>query len=290
MNMLKKGPEIKLSELKVPSFLLDLYYDLRDRHLLPLAILLIVAIIVVPIALSRSSGSGDTESSESAIASPSTAGGQSGQLIARSAPGLRDYRRRLARLHAKDPFNQQYTGKGQSSSSSTAGEGGSSETPPVTETPESSPPTAQPEGTPGPGKLTYFSYAIDVRVVPGSPQEGPSEKSAGKATVRHNLPELTMLPGRETPAVIYMGSTRDAKKALMLVSSDVKAIFGDAKCVLGSESCELLAMEPGVPETFVYGGNGRTFKIELLKIHLVESDKLNRAPLGNPKKHGKNGR
>ena len=73
----------------------------------------------------------------------------------------------------------------------------------------------------------------------------------------------------------------------MLVSSDVDAIFGDAKCVLGSETCELLAMEPGLPETFVYGGAGRTYKIELLKIHLVETNKLNRAPLGKPKQQGK---
>ena len=42
-------------------------------------------------------------------------------------------------------------------------------------------------------------------------------------------------------------------------------------------------MEPGVPETFVYGGENRTFKIELLKVHLVTTNKLNRAPLGKPK-------
>ena len=83
--------------------------------------------------------------------------------------------------------------------------------------------------------------------------------------MRRNLPELTMLPSRETPAIIYMGSTKDGKKALMTVSSDVQAIFGDAKCVLGSETCQLLVMEPGLPETFVYGGDGRTYKIELLK-------------------------
>jgi hypothetical protein len=57
--------------------------------------------------------------------------------------------------------------------------------------------------------------------------------------------------------------------------------------VLGSETCQLLAMEPGLPETFVYGGAGKTYKIELLKIHLVESGKLNKAPLGEPKSKNK---
>jgi hypothetical protein len=92
-----------------------------------------------------------------------------------------------------------------------------------------------------------------------------------------------MLPSRETPALIYMGSSKDGKKALMMVSSNVVAIFGDGKCVLGSDSCQLLALEPGVPETLIYGGAGKTYKIELLKIHLVTTDKLNRAPLGKPK-------
>ena len=58
MNMLKKGPEIKLPDLKVPAPLVDLYYDLRERHLLPLVAVLLVAIVAVPIALSQSSQSG----------------------------------------------------------------------------------------------------------------------------------------------------------------------------------------------------------------------------------------
>ena len=81
-----------------------------------------------------------------------------------------------------------------------------------------------------------------------------------------------------------MGVTKDGKKALMLVSSNVKGIFGDNVCAVGGENCELLAMEPGVPETFVYGGNEKVYRIELLDLDLVRSDKLDKAPLGKPKK------
>jgi hypothetical protein len=291
MNMFKKGPEIKLADLKVPDFILDLYYDLRERHLLPLVALLAIAIVAVPIVLSQS----DSEATDStgSVATPSSVGRSSGVLVAKSAPGLRGYQRRLRYMHAKDPFKQQYTGTEESSPSSAGGESesetggsGSSEParaaePPVPSAPPSSESGGQP--VPGPGNITYFSYAIDVRVVAGGSQDGATGTSAGDATVRRNLPELTMLPSRDTPAVIYMGSTKDGKKALMLVSSNVEAIFGDGKCVLGSDTCELLAMEPGLPETFVYGGAGRTYKIELLKVHLVTTDKLNRAPLGKPK-------
>ena len=78
-----------------------------------------------------------------------------------------------------------------------------------------------------------------------------------------------------------MGVTKDGKKALMLVSSNVRRLFGDGVCVVGSETCQLLALEPGLPETFVYGASERTYRIELLKIHLVKTDELQRAPLGN---------
>jgi hypothetical protein len=284
--MLKKGPEINLKDIKVPKVLQDLYYDLKDRHLLPLVALLIVAIVAVPIALGQS-GSDEPESEaslEAAIATPSVAQSGSGELVAKATPGLRDYDKRLNRLEAEDPFVQQFKspeGEAENSDESAGGTTESSGVPSLPITEPSAPPVDS-DGEPNPDRLTYFSYAIDVRVVPGGSPDWEGE--TGKPQVRRNLPELTMLPSRETPAVIYMGSTKDGKKALMMVSSNVEGIFGDAKCALGSDSCQLLVMEPGIPTTFVYGGEGRTFKIELLKVHLVATDKLNRAPLGKPKK------
>lgn len=287
--MLKKGPEINLRDIKVPDFLQDLYYDLKDRHLLPLVALLIVAIVAVPIALGQS-GSEEPEAegtAEAAIATPSVAASGSGELIAKATPGLRDYRKRLSRMRAENPFKQQFADDGEEASSGgatvTESESPGSSVTPTSESPApSTPPVPTDEnGEPDPDQLTYFSYAIDVRVVPGKSPDWDGD--SGKPQVRRNLPELTMLPSRETPALIYMGSTKDGEKALMMVSSNVEALFGDAKCVLGSDSCQLLLMEPGIPETIVYGGEGRTFKIELLKVHLVSTDKLNRAPLGKPK-------
>ena len=284
MNFLKKGPELKLSSLKAPAFLTDIYYDLKDSHLLPLTAILLVALVAVPITLSSSSAEPEAPGAgggSTAGVSQSSGLRQAGELVATSTPGLRDYRRRLRHLEAKDPFHQQYP---HSSSSGEEGgpESGSTE---GTGSPESFIPSPG-TGSGGEGPtvrhhITYYSYAIDVRVTTGTSQEA-STTSKPEVTVRRNLPELTTLPNRKVPAIIYMGSTRDGKKALMLISSDVDAIFGDGKCVLGSQTCELLAMETGVPETFVYGGAGKTFKVELLKIGLVESDKLNKAPLGEP--------
>lgn len=288
MNMLKKGPDINLRDIKVPAALQDLYYDLKDRHLLPLVALLIVAILAVPIVLGQSGPGESEEPPAAAVATPSVAASGSGELVAKATPGLRDYRKRLSRMEATNPFKQQYASKGDEESSAAGSAEGGVETGGSTSGSEPAAPTPAPiddGGEPNPDHLTYYSYSIDVRIVPGSGSQDWEGDGPGKPQVRRNLPELTMLPSRDTPAVVYMGSTKDGKKAVMMVSSNVEAIFGDGKCALGSDSCQLLIMEPGVPTTFVYGGEGRTFKIELLKVHLVETDKLNRAPLGKPKKN-----
>jgi hypothetical protein len=285
-----KGPEIKLPKVKVPRFLVDLYRDLDDRHLLPIVAILLIAIVAIPFVLSDSGGSGEEEAGAEAVATPSTApeSGQSKLVVVREDPRLRDYKDRLAHLHAKDPFG---SGGGEDEKTEASAEASSSES--ITEvetsttTESSSSTTVEPSGGspsaaetgPAKSKVTYFTYAIDVRVTPlGS--DGKASKA--EPTVREELPPLAMLPSRDTPALTYIGPSNDGKKAIMLVSDDVTALFGDSKCIVGSQTCQLLALEPGSPETVVFGPKARTYKIELLKIKLHFSDHLERAPLGNP--------
>lgn len=304
MDFLKKGPEIKLSELKVPQVVSDLYWDLKDRYLLPAVVVLLVAIVAVPLVVGGSSDSSLQEAVEEGgvaeeIAGMSAVPPASGELVAKAAPGLRDYRRRLDELQEKDPFVQQFTGGGEEGASATSSEvtSGSSGSTTSTEgsfappeTSGSSPSAEPPPDEPSPDSpgITWFSYAMDVRVVSlgeaGSSQNGANENNA---TVRRNLPELTVLPSRDAPAAIYMGVTKDGGKALLMISDQVQGIFGDAKCVLGSTKCQLLAVEPGLPVTIVYGPAERTFRIEILKLRLLNTDHLNRAPLGSDKKKKK---
>jgi hypothetical protein len=299
MNFLKKGPDIKLSELKVPQVLSDLYWDLRDRYLLPAVVVLLIAIVAVPLALSGSSNSSWPESAEdgsvaAAIAGASAVQPPSSELVAKAAPGLRDYRRRLNELEEKDPFVQQFSGgeEGIGTTTSEVSSSGSTASPESsTASPESST-TSAPSTEPVPSEptsddpgITWFSYAMDVRVVSlgevGSASKNGENES--NTTVRHNLPELTVLPSHDAPAAIYMGVTKDGKKALLMISDQVQGIFGDAACVLGSTSCQLLAVEPGLPVTIVYGPAERTFRVEVLKLRLLDTDHLNRAPLGSGK-------
>ncbi len=285
-----KGPEIKLPKVRLPQFLVDLYHDLDERHLLPVVAVLIIGIIAIPLLLGGSSDSAEetTVSAESA-ATASAAPKTSTLVVAKENPNLRDYKQRLKHLHPKDPFRPQgsaSTGDEASagSSSSEAGEatsGGESSLP-VETGGESGGGT--PTETTTHTKVTYFTYAIDVKVTPLSAGNGKPSKA--DPTVRHDLPPLVMLPSRDTPALTYIGPSRDGKKAIMLVSSDVVSLFGDSKCIVGSTSCQMLALEPGLPETIVYGPSARTYRIELLKLQVVTTEHLNRAALGKPK-HGK---
>ncbi len=284
-----KGPEIKMPDLKVPKPLADLYYDLDERHLIPVVAILVVAIIAIPLLLSGASDSAsETPAEAGASASVAPSSKPSSMVIAKATPRLRDYRRRLDHLQPKDPFKPHYTGSDTEETGASTSSASTTEATEVTATTTESTTAetgggASPDSTPNPGEadVTFFTYAIDVRVVPVSAGDG--KPSQAEPTVRHDLPPLVMLPSRDTPALTYVGPSRDEKKAIMLVSDDVTALFGDSNCVLGSQSCQLLALEPGAPETVVFGPRGRTFRIELLKIQILTSDQLNRAALGKPK-------
>ncbi|HET9592633.1 MAG TPA: hypothetical protein VFP17_06940, partial [Solirubrobacterales bacterium] len=98
-----KGPDLKMPELKVPPFAKDLFEDLRDRRLLPLVALVLVAIVAVPFLLSD----GAEPKPVTVKPAPKPAGASASALtVVRSTPGLRDYRKRLRGRTPTDPFKK----------------------------------------------------------------------------------------------------------------------------------------------------------------------------------------
>jgi hypothetical protein len=289
MSFLKKGPEIKLSSLKpsslkmsgptadkVPGPIKDVYYDLRDRRLLPLVAILLVGIVAVPIALSDSSETNPVATAP--ITSAEDAKATSSIVVSTAQPGLRDYHTRLEHLTPIDPFRPAPTEE------SGEGSGGEGEASPEAEGGGESGSSGESSGgsnpeTLPPGKVVYFTWAIDARYVPVTDAHG--KKATGKPFVRHDLPPFSMLPSESTPAFTYMGPTKDGKKAVMLVSDDVNAVFGDNFCAVGNEICQLLVLEPNTPETVALGKGEKTFRIELLKIERITTDELNTNELGH---------
>ena len=54
-----------------------------------------------------------------------------------------------------------------------------------------------------------------------------------------------------------------------MVSNNVTTVEGEGKCLSGTDTCQLLEVEPGFPEIFVYGANDVRYKINVLKIEPV---------------------
>lgn len=295
MKWLKNGPELKLPELKVPAFLTDLYHDLVDRRLLPLVALVLVAIVAVPFLLGGGSEEEVRPASPEPIAEAANApGAEPARLtVVQANPGLRDYRKRLAAREPTDPFEQRYTGparagnqlQGESSTTSTesAVPGGSTSTtttaPTTTAAPESpsgdggAPSGGAPSGGGGEPDLQLFTFAIDVKIK-RTTNSADGGKDEGEPTTKEGVVPPAALPSAKTQVVTYMGISPKTRKPLLLVSDDVTAVFGEAKCISGSEFCQLLEVELGLPITFVYGPNDARYKINVFKVEPVATGRF----------------
>jgi hypothetical protein len=270
------GPELKMpkfgGETKVPPFLADLYHDVRDRRLLPVILLILVAIVAAPILLKD-------EPEEVAPPRPPVAVNPGAEqaaaktlTVVKSAPGLRDYKERLKHQQPSNPFKQKYTGSGSgggelNESSTTTSESSGGETPGESGT------SATGGGTTvRPGQLTIFTFAVKVRISKARTKpNGAVEQS--KPEDRDQVIAPAPLPSAKEPVVTYMGIGAEKKLPLFLVSEDVTSVFGEAECVSGTDLCQLIELEPNQPEIFEYGENHVRYKINVLKVFPVVTGK-----------------
>jgi hypothetical protein len=292
MNKLK-GPKLDLGKVKVPPVLRDLYQDLRDRRLLPLVGLILIAILAVPFLLSE--GGAENEEAPLAPVAPQVPAGASAIAVVKAAPGLREPNKRLSGRRAKDPFKQHFVGSAVSSETVVPGatvtggessDGGSSGSTKVTTAPAPSEaplgggdPHGQSGDNPGSsaggagagsgsGKLVTFTYAATLKIVKTETTE-EGKKVVSEPEERDRVLPSTVLPSPKQQVVTYMGLSPKTRTPLLLVSTDVTAIFGEGKCASGTDVCQLLEVDPTFPETFVYGENDVRYKINILKVEPV---------------------
>jgi hypothetical protein len=292
--MKRLGPALKtpdLKNLKVPPALRDLYQDLRDRRLLPLLALGLVALVAIPIMLSDPAPTPSPPPTPPPAADPGAAASASASrlTVVKAAPGLREPRKRLAHLDPKDPFVQHYTNTPVSeestpvvtASSSTVEsptttaptEAGSA--PGATAPTEESGPPGNGNGSPGNGNgpgtkdgIVFYSFAIDLRVIRTETKPNGG-KERDEPTVQEGVLPSSAVPGEKAQVLTYMGVSPKTRKPLFLVSEEVSAVYGDAKCVAGVEVCQLIELDPQIPETFVFGANDVRYKVNVLKVEPV---------------------
>ena len=294
---MKKGPELKLPKLRKPSGsapgpLADFYYDLRDRRLLPVLALVLVAIVATPILLGNKSEPVSVPPAATAALEAAGEEPTSQLTVVEATPGLRDYHKRLKDRSPSDPFVQQYTGpqggggESGSGSSSVGSEGGSSSSTSFSETTETT--TVEVEGGSGGGSgggggssggsggaapnpqgsgVRLYEFVLDVQISHGEPTAAGGQKMS-KPQARHRVKTLAQLPGKKRPVVTVGGVNLHNGKVFFLVADEVRSLDGEFTCVTRAPGglCELLELEPGFPLEAAYGPEEIAYRIKVTKI------------------------
>jgi hypothetical protein len=267
-------PRIRGPQIEAPQFLDDLYRDLRDRRLLPVVALLLVAIVAVPIALSVSS-SGPQFPTDSTAAVPDAPEAQAAVLA--ENPVLRDYKERLDALKAKNPFDQQFqitnieatevqdtsaatesVDSGAAAAAADAGGGGVSTGTTSTDTVPSAPPETGGHTGGSTAEPKFFAFRVDVFY-----------GLDGDVKQIDNVKPLDGL----SPVGLFVGATEDAKQAVFMLSSDVVGVPGEGTCAPSPENCEFLGLKEGQAVEILYQPAGSpepaVYRLRLEQIKLV---------------------
>lgn len=257
------------TSVKPPKFLADLYADLRDRRLLPLVALLLVAIVAAPFLLA---GKGEDEESPATV---SPGGAQSEEAAAAASftvvpeqAGLRDFRRRLGHREARNPFAQPQVGsqEGGEGGGGEAGETGGSSSGESGGAVEAE--VGGGSGGSGPTTITQTTTTTDV-VVESNVTSYELKARAGfldDVKERDGIAPMTTLPSAKNPVLVYIGPAKDKKGAIFLMTSNVTAFYGKAKCVLDEQTCTTVELKPDQSATFAVGYGDTRFKLILQKI------------------------
>ena len=264
--------KMKAPSVKAPKFVSDLYADLRDRRLLPLVALLLVALVAAPILLS---GKGDDEEAvppPAAMATQDESPAAASFAVVPADVALRAYRQRLGHRQARNPFAQPAakssgeggeveSGGGESSTGGGSSSGGEFESSGGESSSGGSSTTVTKTTTDIIVQSTVTGYALTVR----SGFLGDIKKHDG-------ITAMTTLPSAKNEVLVFVGLSKDKKGAIFLMTSNVTAFYGKAKCVLDEQVCSTVELRPGQSATFAVGYGDTRYKLTLKKIHpLVET-------------------
>ena len=223
----------------------NLWNELVERRLWPVALLLLIALLAVPLLLSKSASPAADKEPEAGTPPAAVAAAIAGAARAAAAPGapVVSVAREAVpaaplRGRAKNPFRQQYAAPAETTVSTSSTGGSAAQTPDAGggSTPGGGTQDGGDAGgqTPPDSQPTYAYASIDVRF--------------GKAGHRlrriEDVPRLTPLPNANHPIVVFLGMRRDRERAVFLVSTDVN-VQGLGQCVPSQRTCEAIELREG---------------------------------------------
>jgi len=273
------------------TFLTGIWFDLKERRLLPVAILLLAALIAVPVLLLKPA----SEAPEPVVGVEADAAPLPVATTVESTTEGSD----LEVFSSKDPFKpvkalgakkddgpalsgsgpgsgdpgpgSTGSGSGSGGTGSGSGEAPSGSTGGGT-TPPSDPGTGggdpSPSPSPGPPPApTTFTYMVDLRLGEGE-----------RPRLYRNVQRLTPLPSDRNPQVVFLGVSTDRKEAIFLVDSDLRQ-DGEGKCQPSRRDCTFLHLKVSdfQDEQLLYDpATDRTYNLKLESINRVPVERAAR--------------
>lgn len=256
-------------------FLTDLWHDLREKRLWPVAVVLALGLVAVPVMLAK-------PLTEPAVAPATPASQADKSLKGLAKVVLADDTGNGSKLnlfHSGDPFkppkgaipkaaNAGDSGngplsQGTSSSAGTAiadaGSGGSGSGGVAVQTPSSGGGGGGTTGgtTKPKVKTTLYTYVIDL-----------TYKHNGHTRKIKGMQKLEMLPDSSNPLLVFLGVDAKASNAVFLLDSSVQAT-GEGKCKPKPDQCSFLYLGAG-SEELITGEDGSTYSIQIDEIRKVK--------------------
>ena len=261
----------------------DLFDDLREKRLLPVALVLLAALVAVPLVLMKPGG--DEPASDSAAgATPAPQSAVVGAVGGGPSEGSD-----LGFFDSKDPFKSGVkvkrpgagngvaqlvnppatlpgaTGSGPVGAAPTGG--GPSGGAPKDLVPPNTVTQKTPSTTPRLRRVRRdYMYVVDVKF-----------GQTGSERTRKGVKRLSILPNDRNPVVIVLGVAADAKRAVFLVDSRASQ-SGEGACRPSVKSCTFLYLrrEDDRDEQFLTDDQGREYHLTLLGIRKIELKKASR--------------
>ena len=251
----------------------NVWRELVQRRLLPVAVLLVGALVAVPFLLAK-----DPAPVPAAPAVPSASSAQQSgaelddpvvSLVTEGTPA----KRRRVLGYRKNPFQPaaapkvKATETQSTSSEATAptGDAGKDDSTGGSSSPAGSPtePTPLAPAVPDPGTQEparkYELYSLTVRF-------GASDS---EALEKMNLPRLKALPSARDALLVYLGPGKGGKSAVFMVDASLEP-QGDGTCNPSPANCETIELREGETEFFdVLGETGEVtaqYQLDLLDI------------------------
>lgn len=216
----------------------NIWADLVEKRLWPVAVLLAAGLLAVPVVLAKGGEDPVPSPAAGAVLAAAAANADDPEIVTLDvAPGTARHRGR-----GHDPFVQPKGStpeKAQALKSATAGDGGGGGG-------GGGDAAAQPDDAPASGdqpkssepKSTAPTYTVTLRF-----------GQADSMKTLRNVARLTPLPSAQSPFFVYLGAKNGGKTLVFLVSSDAKAT-GDGSCKPSAKECETIELKAGDTEFF----------------------------------------